>query len=73
MNDLCRCCSATEKNSSISCVVGIFLSNGFSILRVVEVKLVVLVVEPGVFMISVFLIKLHGVDSLVLLYKHTKV
>jgi hypothetical protein len=72
----CSCCSAAEKNSSISSELG--MNRQFrvsSVLRreVVELLLVLLlVVDPGVLIISGFLIRLHGVVSLVLLQPKRK-
>jgi hypothetical protein len=65
----CSCFSAAEKNSSISCELGMKRRIEVSILRreVIELLVLLLVVDPGVLIISGFLIKLHGVVSLVLL------
>lgn len=65
----CSCFSAAEKNSSISCELGMKRQIEVSILRrdVIELLVLLLVVDPGVLIISGFLIKLHGVVSLVLL------
>lgn len=67
MNCFCCSTSAPAKNSSISCAVGMCLWDEFCILRLVSAELVALVVEPGVLMVSGSLIRLQGVDSLVLL------
>jgi hypothetical protein len=65
----CSCFSAAEKNSSISSELGMKRQTEVSILRreVIELLVLLLVVDPGVVIISGFLIKLHGVVSLVLL------
>jgi len=65
----CSCFSAAEKNSSISSELGMKRQTEVSILRreVIELLVLLLVVDPGVLIISGFLIKLHGVVSLVLL------
>lgn len=67
MNCFCCSSSAPAKNSSISRAVGTCLCDEFCILRLVSAELVGLVVEPGVRMASGSLIRLQGVDSLVLL------
>lgn len=64
MNCSCISLSAPSKNASISFVVGI-LRVEFSTLFSIELG--GLLLEPGVLMASGFLIKLHGVDSRVLL------
>jgi len=65
----CSCCSAAVKNSSISSELGMKRQTEASILRreVIELLDLLLVVDPGVLIISEFLIKLQGVVSLVLL------
>lgn len=65
-----RCCtfSASLKNSSISCAVGICLHPEFSFLLLTATELAALVVEPGVKIVSEFLIRLLGVVSLVFLH-----
>lgn len=57
------------KNSSISRELGMKRQIEASILRweVIELLVLLLVVDPGVLIISEFLIKLQGVVSLVLL------
>ena len=65
----CSCCSAAAKNSSISSEFGMKRQTELSILRrdVIELLILLLVVDPGVLIISEFLIKLQGVVSLVFL------
>jgi len=65
----CSCCSAAVKNSSISSELGMKRQTEASILRreVIELLDLLLVVDPGVLIISEFLIKLQGVVSLVFL------
>lgn len=70
----CFCCSssAPEKNSSISGVVGRrrWLRDKLSSLWLLSLtQMLSFVDDPGVVMISGLLIKLHGVDSLVVLLK----
>jgi hypothetical protein len=69
LNTCCSCCSAAEKNSSISRELGIKRQAEASTLRrdVIELLVLLLVVDPGVLIVSEFLIKLQGVVSLVLL------
>lgn len=67
MNCFCCSSSAPAKNSSMSCAVGMCLCDEFCILRLASAELVGLVVEPGVLIVSGSLIKLQGVDSLVVL------
>lgn len=72
MNFRCWCCSATEKNSSISTGVGIICCNeSRTRFRLVGSVLGTgRVVDPGVqHFPPESIIKLHGVDSLVLLQK----
>lgn len=70
MNCLCCSSSAMEKNSSISCAVGICPRIELCTLWLVSSELVGLVAEPGVLILSGSLIKLPGVDSLVPLHRN---